>query len=90
MTLHGDVFEVPAPARVLLRAQHLTNQLAGRSQVEPFLYVPGGTVTHTRVRDTVRAALLDVGVPLLSRKVDATWAANDWLNRWGVALQEVS
>lgn len=90
VTIDGDIFAVPAPARVMLHAQHLTNQLAGRSADEPFVYVPGGTVTHERVRNTVRAALLDVGVPLLSRKVDSTWAANDWLNRWGVALQEVS
>ena len=68
----------------------MTNQLAGRRGHEPFIYVTGGAVSHTRVRETVRAALLDVGVPLLSRKVDLTWAPNDWLNRWGVALQEVS
>jgi hypothetical protein len=74
----------------MLRAQHLVNQLAGRSGHEPFVYIPGGTISHDRIRNTVRAALLDIGVPLLSRKLDQTWAANDWLNRWGVALQAIS
>lgn len=90
VTVHGHRFPVPPPARVMLRAQRLSGQLAGRTDAQPFIHVAGAPATRERVRTTVRAALLDAGVPLLSRKVDETWAGNDWLNRWGIALQEVS
>lgn len=90
VTVHGNTMAVPVEAHVLLRAQLYAVQLAGNPVTEPFIALAGSPVSHDRVRNTVRAALLDLGVPLLSRKVDQTWTGDDWLTRWGLALQTVS
>lgn len=90
VTVDGGSLVVPVGGRVLLRAQAITGQLVGRDPEAPFLHAAGADIGQHRVIATVRAALLDAGVPLLSRKVDPYWNGLQWFDRWGVMLQDVS
>ena len=90
VTVQGRTLTVPDGAEPLLRAQLFSGQLAGRTDSDPFLHVDGEPLTYDRARATVRAALLDAGVLLLSRQIDSSWNGAEWLLRWGIAIRAVS
>jgi hypothetical protein len=64
--------------------------LEGRGDEEPFLHALREPLTHTKVVAAVRAAYVDAGIPLTSRRVDQTWSGHEWFMRWGISLQDVA
>lgn len=86
----GARLPVPGPARVLLRAQMLSGQLLGRDEAAPFLHWAGTELAPRKLRDAIRRACRQTGVPLMSRAVDDSWSGFEWFTRWGLSIQEIS